>query len=290
MNQPLWNNTLVKFKGNILFFPSWKNAGIEKISDIIINNENRLMNEQEIMQTIRIAHPQTLFEYYALFNAIPDKWKTQIQSGQAQQTNTDRDLGTESKKTILNIQGSTLKQVTTFLRNKDEIENPTKPCAYSFWLRKLNFELNHETWLLAHKTTKETRLRELQWKLLHNIYPTNILLHKMKKVENNKCSVCKDQIDFIEHFFYYCSPVTKFWREIERYAKAKLQVTINLKVNDIMFGVTNTNICKSKVAALNHILLIGKMCISIYRKTNAKTPLIVLFEQNLSYRNVLSDI
>ncbi|XP_076468368.1 uncharacterized protein LOC143299124 [Babylonia areolata] len=36
----------------------------------------------------------------------------------------------------------------------------------------------------------ETRLKEVQWKILHNIYPTSILLHKMEIMENNKCSIC----------------------------------------------------------------------------------------------------
>ena len=272
--QTIWNNMLVKFKGNILFFPAWKSAGIENISDIIANNENRLMNAQEIMQKMENNHPQILFEYYALLNAIPDLWVTWIQSDRSHRIDTNCSLETEPDKTLLNTQGNTIKDVTRFLRNKDERENPIKPCAHAFWLRKLNFELNEETWLLAHKTTKETRLRELQWKILNNIYPTNILLHKMKIVENNKCSICKDEVDFLEHFFYDCLPVKQFWGETERFVKAKLQVTINLTLNDILFGVNNkTNICKSLAATLNHILLIGKMCISIYKKNKGNdTP------------------
>ena len=35
-------------------------------------------------------------------------------------------------------------------------------------------------WSLPALVTKETRLRVLHWKLLHNIFPTNILLCKMK--------------------------------------------------------------------------------------------------------------
>ena len=32
---------------------------------------------------------------------------------------------------------------------------------------------------IAHESTKESRLRLLHFKFIHNIYPTNILLNKM---------------------------------------------------------------------------------------------------------------
>ena len=59
------------------------------------------------------------------------------------------------------------------------------------------------------EATKEVRLTELQWKLLHNIYPTNILLSKMRVRENNKCTYCPWEIDYIEHFFNDCAFVKK---------------------------------------------------------------------------------
>ena len=56
----------------------------------------------------------------------------------------------------------------------------TVPCANGFWHRKFGTEIDKHIWSLPSLVTKETRLRVLQWKLLHNIYPTNILLCKMK--------------------------------------------------------------------------------------------------------------
>ena len=38
--------------------------------------------------------------------------------------------------------------------------------------------------------TGDYRLRVEEWKILHNIYPTNILFSKLKVKENNKCSYC----------------------------------------------------------------------------------------------------
>ena len=68
--------------------------------------------------------------------------------------------------------------------------------------------LEQEVWIRnrrTHVVTKETRLRVLQWKILHNIYPTNILLYKMKVRDDRMCSYCNDAVDCIEHFFFDCN-------------------------------------------------------------------------------------
>ena len=51
----------------------------------------------------------------------------------------------------------------------------TQPCSVNFWRHKLNAEVDKTNWEAVFKSTKETRLRVLNWKILHNIYPTNII-------------------------------------------------------------------------------------------------------------------
>ena len=74
------------------------------------------------------------------------------------------------------------------------------PCSSHFWRHRYNYTVDKHNWSLAHNATKEERLRLLHWKILHNIYPTNILLKKMKIRDNDLCSLCYE-IDYIEHFF-----------------------------------------------------------------------------------------
>ena len=45
------------------------------------------------------------------------------------------------------------------------------------------------------------RNKTLQWKILHDIFPTNLLLCKMKVRDDQMCSYCNDVVDYIEHFF-----------------------------------------------------------------------------------------
>ena len=74
-----------------------------------------------------------------------------------------------------------------------------------------------DKWSLPALVTKKTRLQVLKWKLLHNIYPTNLSLCKMKVRDDQMCSYCHDVVDFIGHFFFDCPPIQKFWKYIEQY-------------------------------------------------------------------------
>ena len=71
----------------------------------------------------------------------------------------------------------------------------TEPCAVRFWKNKLDIDITEQVWNIPILSTKESRLRELQWKILHNIYPTNILLLKMELANNNRCALCDMEID-----------------------------------------------------------------------------------------------
>jgi hypothetical protein len=142
-----------------------------------------------------------------------------------------------------------------------------RPHVFDFWRRKLQIEFTERHWLSAREATREVRLRELQWKINHNIYPTNILLHKMKVTEDNKCSLCRNEIDFIEHFFFHCTPVNAFWKQVEHYLLGVVGEQIKLELLDILFGYRNNVLGRRAIDVVNNIILIGKMCISISKKT-----------------------
>ena len=160
-------------------------------------------------------------------------------------------------------------------------QNPDVPCCKGFWKQKFNIDINEHYWLVASYATKEVRLRLLQWKILHNIYPTNILLHKMKVSESNKCSYCIHEVDYIEHFFYLCPEVGSLWKRVEQWVLMWTGIHIKLNITYVLFGVQE-DIDKKNV--INKIILIGKMSISIYKKTKSPPPLLDIFDRQLAIR------
>ena len=85
----------------------------------------------------------------------------------------------ETETRQLTFNGKVIKKANVFRKEIVESKYCT-PCSVHFWNNKLDICLDKAHWSNARSVTKESRLRELQWKVLHNIYPTNILLHKMQ--------------------------------------------------------------------------------------------------------------
>jgi len=144
----------------------------------------------------------------------------------------------------------------------------TTPCATRFWLNKFNTVVNDKTWKIAYNATKESRLRELQWKILHNIYPTNILLLKIGEAQNNRCSLCNTEVDYIEHFFFECQKICTLWSHITEIICRNLSLKINLTAEIVLLGLQNGiefNLTKTQTKYVNHLILVGKMCISKFR-------------------------
>ena len=90
------------------------------------------------------------------------------------------------------------------------------PSAKGFWSRKFGLKIDEHIWSIPLLVTTETRLRVLQWKRLHDIDPTNISLCKMKVRDDQMCSYCNDVVNCIQHFFFNCPTIKKFWNYIQQ--------------------------------------------------------------------------
>ena len=134
---------------------------------------------------------------------------------------------------------------------------------------------------------KEPRINVLQWKLLHNIYPTALFLKKIGKYNSDCCKYC-NMTETIEHFFATCSSVTNLWSKIELTILLKTNLKIKLETTDIMFGFfpKGTNNDMKDVKLINALLLIGKLTISKY-KYGKYCNILSLFEKECNYRKIL---
>ena len=136
-------------------------------------------------------------------------------------------------------------------------------CANGFWSRKFGLEIDEHIWSVPSLVTTETRLRVLQWKILHNIDPTIISLCKMKVRDDQMCSYCNNVVDYIERFFFDCLTIKKFWNYIEQYILITFDIQTHLTVIDVLFGINQHNYGNVKNKQINHVILVVKMCISM---------------------------
>ena len=126
----------------------------------------------------------------------------------------------------------------------------TVPYVQKFWENKFRKpELNWRfIWSTFRTCTNEPRITSLMWKILHNIYPTGILLYKMGKQDDDQCKFCHER-DTVEHCFVECCLVKKMWIVIEVY------LGIKLKAINILLGYD--------LKACNHRWAYVMICIGI---------------------------
>ena len=155
-------------------------------------------------------------------------------------------------------------------------------CALRFWKRKLDVNIE-DYFTLASECSKETRLRLLHFKFIHNIYPTNILLKKMDIATSNQCLWCSET-DYIEQAFYNCRQLELFWKNVKQLILAKYNCRIPLNETTALFGVTKTDISNLRTRReVNHLLLIAKLSISKFKYGQCKN-LNAIFEAEVRMR------
>ena len=162
----------------------------------------------------------------------------------------------------------------------------SEPCAKHFWMRKLNISIDKAYWTLGSKTCKESRLRELHFKVLHNIYPTNILLSKLGITINDHCTHCPGNIDFIEHFFFDCPRINKVWDSVKDKFFQKYSKRIQVSLDEALLGmIEKDGLTQAELVYINHLILIAKMSVGIFR-FNKPIDIQFIFESECCIRKV----
>ena len=146
-------------------------------------------------------------------------------------------------------------------------------------------KLHVNTWKNLFINFKETKLIQMQWKILHNIYPTNILLQKIGVKNTPICDFCEER-DVVEHFFFKCERLHGFWENISKNIDNKLNKKITLNETTVLFGIeqVHQNLSPKEQKYINTIFALGKL--SIIKNKSLKFKIDILFEREVSLRNI----
>ena len=79
IQQPLWNNSLIKIDGKEANYETWKKAGISHINDLIDNN-GEIAKLEFLIRKFRFNCKQ--MEYNSIIHSIPNTWKKEVKKGQ----------------------------------------------------------------------------------------------------------------------------------------------------------------------------------------------------------------
>ena len=85
--------------------------------------------------------------------------------------------------------------------------------------------------------TKNVYLLHVNFKLIHNILPTNDKLFMWKRADRPHC-IC-GIVDTNLHFSVQCKLIKPFWDKIKNFIKSVLDIEIPFSEQDIFFGIPN---------------------------------------------------
>ena len=208
LSQPIFYNSYIQYKNYPLIFPKWIEKNVLFICDII--EDRSLKSKNSILQDTG-NYAGLIFDHNALINSLPIDWIDKM----GKMSNVELKLAIERKWDNSELQNNLLFMKNFDLRKCIMSSNSITKYNEQLWKRKLDADISYY-YDIAIKTTKESRLRLLHFKILHNIYPTNILLHKMKIKPSKFCEHCQVP-DFIDHFFSDCALIYDFWKHISNY-------------------------------------------------------------------------
>ena len=274
--EPLFNNKSINLNDKSIFNVNWVKAGFLYIGDLFKSGD---FLPFEYIKNKITPYPGLLIDYIALIKAIPTNWIKSLRNSSNSQEASSHQYQTNYYKNnalkVLSISNKKLRQAVVDITSTDI-------CGRSFWKNKLGFDI-YCLYGMAFNATRESKLRLLHFKILHNIYPSNILLNRMGLRASELCDHCGLK-DVIEHMFIHCKVLNGFWDKVFKTIFLFTNVHFDRSDISILFGFAyNSNIRKNKTNIANHILLIAKLCVSKMRYGESKN-INVIFESELSLR------
>jgi hypothetical protein len=167
---------------------------------------------------------------------------------------------------LVTIDDITSKEIKIFLRDQSRptVCKPLKTFEEKY--ESVNNNWNN-IFLLSHKCKVENYTKDVQYKIIHRILPTNKLLFQMNKIDSPICNFCNLYTQNLEHFLFECYEVKNFWFEV---AHIWNYVAENTKfIPDILkvtFGVLSQPFKKWMI--LNCLILYGKHFLFTCKKEN----------------------
>ena len=183
----LWNNEEITIDKNTLFWKSWFKKNILSIQDIL-NADGNFLTFQQFQNKFNIK--TNYLHYFQLIAAIPTDLKKKARECEAPSHEL---LNTT---TISLFPGSNLVDLAD-MRCKHYYKilnkNPTvELTGIKTW--KVNFADTHKEWKnkfsFVYQSTRDNKLRQFSFRLLHRIIVTKKELHKFRLTDDATCTFC----------------------------------------------------------------------------------------------------
>ena len=262
--QIIWFNSNIKVGNTILFHKHLLSKGVLYLSDITKDNkEFYSLNEfnRKFNCTINFLY------YLSLIHSIPNHYKigikNAIQTGRVDPSNVEVLIRT--KKVSRKIYSDLAQKSASF---------PDK--SFQFFSQTLNININNDIFIsyfgAMYESTRNTKLKNFQFRLLHNSIITNVQLKNWNIKDSDMCTFCNSTPETMIHLMLNCDISRRIWEEIYNFIAQESGIRINLKKEEIILGIYE----KSFQNFFNHINMTVKQYIYMLRGVLGSFPMLEL--------------
>ena len=117
---------------------------------------------------------------------------------------------------------------------------------------------------ICFKTIQDPYFKWFQYRIMHRILGTQIILHKMGVADSNKCLLCRSTSEeTLLHLFFSCPKANQLWHQLENRIFNKTGFYIQFSPEDVLLGYIHHN---SNSAAINTLIMVIKCYIYTYSR------------------------
>ena len=279
-NQFIYYNENIKINGNYVYDKKLMEAGVWTVRDLFDINLNLLPFE-----VLRNRGVQTNFylTWRGIVELVIKKWKGKIAINRVKHLNEIRIKNNEECLTLSKLNARNLYDI--LVHKKIPLSKAKQSyCDY------FNIDNTVEHWstiyTMPRQVMYDNKIKEMQFKILHKYFPTNLLLYKMKKVNSHSCSFCFMYAEDMFHLFYNCHQVRPLWFFIENLCMEKLNIDITFKCQDIILGYDLSRMHEKYIVIVNKVILYCKYYITQCKYAGVQ-PTNNAFKQSLKYHTLL---
>jgi hypothetical protein len=246
----IWFNQEIKINNEYINWKDWQDKGVNIIHDIV-DKEGVFISEQMLEQKYGIK--SDTMRYNSIKVAIPVKWKRKLKT---MNIPTNAVSFNETPHIFVGKHNKPIHLVT----NKDIYwifvnKISEEPIIIAKMQQELGIEANEWPEIFSMSlATRDTKLRAFQYKILYNLIPCNLYLHRIKKSNTNKCQECH-MLDDIIHYLFECPNIKIFWKNFTKWWKDFTKENIIIDKRTAIIGIIG-NAKKNKL--INACILMAK--------------------------------
>ena len=253
---PIWNSYFLQNNNIIMKKTELEKKGLVYINDLL-TDMGELMGYENFQEIYNLKI--NFVDFYSLMHSIPRPWKTEILQqknkiiGQVTQTCLEEILNMKKvcKETYWKIM-DTIKPKRNFLKKWSE-----------YFRTQITEKEMSEYFTLNFLCTNENKMRSFQYKILQRSLTTNKFLN-ICKIGEDKCYFCKTEVETLEHLFWDCSKIKKFWASIVKLLEPYIKLHDVIDNKSVLLG---TKYGQNNIL-VNHIINIIKNYIYVTKCNN----------------------